>query len=260
MTHNFPPGDQIYIFEYVIHMIAILIECDNQRNLGGSCERDLITIRNQLIGLYGADGIEIYCLTNSSNYFTGRGVGNVMTNTITNFKQLLQKVSHRLYIHISGHGYQGVDRRHNELDGRCEQISLSSGVMTDYMFYDCLKQSVDRTCMIRITVDTCHSGTFSNFAYQVTDRLIPASIRPVAYFTNAYSLSACSDSQSDSCDIGDHGFGGGLTCHLVDSDNLSEFLNGRPVKVRDRLIPILKLLRQDPVLLVDSRRDDSMTD
>lgn len=241
-------------------MIAILIECDNMKSLGGSCERDLYTIRNQLIGMYGLNGIEIYCLTNSSSYFTGRGVNNVMTNTITNFKWLLQKVSSKLYIHISGHGYQGFDARHNELDGRCEQIILSSGVMTDYMFYDCLKQYVDRNMMIRITVDTCHSGTFSNFAYQLTDRLIDASIRPTAYFTNAYSMSACSDSQLDSCDIGDHGFGGGLTCHLVDNNNLAEFLNGRPIEVRDRLTPLLKLLHQNPILLTDSWPDDSRHD
>jgi len=233
-------------------MIAILIECDNARSLGGSCERDLCVIRGNLLEIYGADNIDIYVLTNNLKYFTDRRISHLMDNSITNFKNILSKVSTKLYIHISGHGYQGNDVQHNELDGRCEQIVLSSGVMTDYNFYDCLKQYVGQNTMIRVSVDTCHSGTFSNFAFQQTDRLIDAVKRPTPYFTNAYSLSACSDSQLDSCDIGDHGFGGGLTCHLVDNNNLAEFLNGDPVKARNRLIPILKMLHQDPILLVDN--------
>ena len=232
-------------------MLAILIECDNLKSLGKSCERDLYNIHTQLIEIFGSGGINIYILTNNKNYFIEKKIENVMDNNVINFISVLQKVSTKLYIHISGHGYQGPDTSHNELDGRCEQIILSSGIMTDSMFYRYLKQYVGQHTTIRISTDTCHSGTFSNFAYQHTDKKINAVRRPVAYFTNAYSISACTDQQLDSCDIGSHGFGGGLTCHLVDNNNLTEFLLGDPIKVRDRLIPVLKMLRQDPMLLVD---------
>jgi hypothetical protein len=199
----------------------------------------------------------IYILTNNANYFIKKKITtNLSNNSIANFESILKKINNNsVFIHISGHGYQGSDIKRIELDSRCEQIVLSSGTLTDYNFNGLLVKYVPKAARLRVSVDTCHSGTFSNFCYQITkdNKKILASKVENRYFTNAYSISACTDSQLDSCDIGNvGGFGGGLTCHILDNGNLIEFLIGDPVKVRNNLAPILRMLNQDPMLLTDN--------
>ena len=238
-------------------MIAILIECDNTKSLGGSCERDLYNIYNMLMTKLKVLPKDIYILTNNIPYFTKKNiVTNLSSNMIGCFENILKKIGKEsLYIHISGHGYQGNDVKKIELDGRCEQIVLSSGVFCDYMFNDMLKKYLMPQTILRISVDTCHSGSFSNFCFGIgkDGKKTLASKLNKPYFLNASSISACMDSQVDSCDIGNvGGFGGGLTCHILDNNNLIEFITGDAIKVRNNLLPILKLLKQEPVLLVDN--------
>jgi hypothetical protein len=243
------------------NLIAILIECDNIKSLGKSCERDIYNIYQKLT-LIGYDKSNIYIMTNNKNYFNEKNIAsNLFNNRITNFTNILNKIQKTnydsIYIHISGHGYQGQDIKNIELDGRCEQIILSSGVLSDYDFYSILMNNVEKSKRIRITIDTCHSGTFSNFTYEICLKAPNQITKKTAtkkdpYFLNAYSLSACSDNQLDSCDIGEVGFGGSLTVHLLEDHNLEDFLFGSPFEVKIKLQNILKQLKQEPILLCDN--------
>jgi hypothetical protein len=236
--------------------IAILIECDNSRSLGGSCERDLYNIYQQLI-INKVNSNNIFILSNNIQYFINKNIKvNICDNSIIQIENILMKTNNNssFYFHISGHGYQGNDMRHIEIDNNCEQIILSSGVLTDYMFNDMIMKYLNKDTLIRISVDTCHSGTFSNFCNQlisVNNKIQVTKKQP--YFSNAYSISACKDMELDSCDVGNTvGFGGSLTVHLLDNNNFNEFILGDPIKVRDNLIPILKELNQEPILLFDN--------
>jgi hypothetical protein len=237
------------------NLFAILIECDNLNSLGGSCLRDVYNIQRMLVS-NNVLLTNIYILTNNIAYFTKKNINNISNNSKNDFENVLKKIknTNNLYIHISGHGYQGSDDKHIELDNRCEQIVLSSGVFRDVDFNALLVKYVPQNMKLRVSVDTCHSGSFSNFSYQITnDNKKIVETKKTGYFTNAYSISACKDSQLDACDIGNYGgFGGGLTAHILDNNNLIEFLIGEPLKVKNNLVPILKLLSQEPVLLVDN--------
>lgn len=237
------------------NLFAILIECDNINSLGGSCLRDLHNIHRLLLS-NNVLPTNIYILTNNIVYFTKKNIINIFGNSRNDFESILKKVKNlnSIFIHISGHGYQGSDDKHIELDNRCEQIVLSSGVFRDVDFNALLVKYIPQNMKIRVSVDTCHSGSFSNFSYQITnDNKKIVETKKNSYFTNAYSISACKDSQLDACDIGNYGgFGGGLTAHILDNNNLIEFLIGDPLKVKNNLVPILKLLSQEPVLLVDN--------
>lgn len=236
------------------NLCAILIECDNLNSLGGSCLRDVYNIY-RLLTTNNVLPTNIYILTNNNAYFTKKNMINISKNSNIDIETVLKKIKEvdSVYIHISGHGYQGADVNHIELDNRCEQIVLSSGVFRDVDFNALLVKYIPQNMKLRVSVDTCHSGSFSNFSYQIINenkKIIET--KKNGYFTNAYSISACKDSQLDACDIGDYGgFGGGLTTHILDNNNLIEFLIGDPLKVKNNLVPILKLLNQEPVLLVD---------
>lgn len=237
---------------------VLLIECDNSKTLGSSCERDIFNIRNMLITNKVVDS-NIHIFTNNIAYFQKRNITeNVFLNSITNIENTMKQISIKntpVFIHISGHGYQCRDNNMIELDGLSEQIILSSGALTDYNFKELLKKYISKDTKIRISVDTCHSGTFSNFNYQY-DKNNNKNVfvkKLDIYFTDAVSISACSDAQLDSCDIGNtFGYGGGLTCHMLDNKNFNEFLLGEPIKVKNNLTPILKMLNQEPILLIDS--------
>ena len=200
----------------------------------------------------------IYILSNDISFFTKKLItANLSDNSRNVFEMILSQKTQNMniiYVHISGHGYQGTDVKNIELDGKCEQISLSTGIFHDYDFNALLEKYIPKNIKIRILIDTCHSGTFSNFRYRVDSRNNKIlETKKNGYFLDACSISACQDNQLDSCDIGDFsGFGGGLTVHMLDNGNLIEFLLGDPLKVKNKLLPILKKLNQDPVMLVDN--------
>lgn len=237
---------------------VLLIECDNSRSLGSSCERDIFNIRNMLITNKAVES-NICIFTNNIAYFQKRNITeNVFINSFTNIENTINNFSTKntpIFIHISGHGYQCTDIHMVELDGLSEQIILSSGPLTDYNFKSLLKKYIPKDTKLRISVDTCHSGTFSNFNYQFdknNDKNMFVKKLDV-FFTDAFSISACGDAQLDSCDIGNtFGYGGGLTCHMLDNNNLNEFLLGEPIKVKNNLTHILKMLNQEPILLTDN--------
>lgn len=246
---------------------AILIECDNTRSLGGACQRDICNIRNRLL-LKSHFNWQIFILTFTPDYFIKRKItDNIYSNN--SFDDILKKCvdCNTLYIHISGHGYNTTDTTRNELDGRSEYIVLPRERLIDYHFYNKLKAHVPKNTRLRITVDTCHSGTFSNFNYQINKNfnVVNAVKKPSDYFTNAWSLSSCSDKQQSMNDIGNiSGFGGSLTVHLLDtyessqdacferfiySDKTWDIIMSCLVKLEE----ILKNLKQTPILLTDSK-------
>lgn len=238
------------------NICAILIECDNLKSLGGSCERDVYNIHQMLL-TNNVPESNIHILTNNPSYFAKKNITkNVSGNSKTDIENILKHITtNPIFIHISGHGYQGYDVKNIELDGMCEQIVLSDGVLHDYEFNAMLQKYIPKSTRLRVSADTCHSGTFSNFYYRIGsgNKKIPAIKNSIPYFTDAYSISACTDSQLDSCDIGIiGGFGGGLTSHILDNNNLINFLIGDPIKVKDSLLQTLSLLSQEPVLLVDT--------
>lgn len=250
---------------------AVLIECDNTRSLGGACQRDICNVRNRLL-LQSSFNWQIFILTFTPDYFIKRKItDNIYSNN--SFDDILKKCvdCNTLYIHISGHGYNTTDTTRNEIDGRSEYIVLPRERLIDYHFYNKLKTHVPKNARLRITIDTCHSGTFSNFNYQINKNFnIKSAVKiPSEYFTNAWSLSSCSDQQQSMNDIGNiSGFGGSLTVHLLDtyeasgkdacferfiySDKTWDIVMSCLVKLED----ILKNLKQTPILLCDISRQN----
>jgi hypothetical protein len=201
-------------------------------------------------------------LTNTPRYFTDRNVPSecVFKCTHQNWIHTLKTCqnSEFVYIHISGHGYQTHDRTNNELDGRSEYVVLQSGMLSDNDIYTSLKNYIRRDCKIRMTIDTCHSGTMSNFNYSLNanGQKTNAVKHVCPHFTNAYSLSACSDNQYSSNDIGyTCGFGGSLTVHMIDTHALTHFLFDETSNLHTclKLIEcVLSKLKQKPLLLTDN--------
>lgn len=240
---------------YMENYICILIECDNVNSLGLSCQRDLFNIYNELVK-NNTNKNNIHIFTNTKSFFIQRKIiNNLYDNSITTIEEIIKNNinNNEYYFHISGHGYLGNDIRKIEITRNCEQIILSSGVLTDYQFNDLLVKYINKNAVLRVTVDTCHSGTFSNFCNKIIDintkKLVT---KKDFYFTNAFSISACNDLELDSCDIGDVGFGGSLTVHLLEQDNFSNFIFGDKIKSRDNLLKKLKMLKQEPILLTDN--------
>lgn len=241
---------------------AILLDCDPDNSLGGSVTRDLKNIHFTLRHSYDIVRENIYVLYSSNK------VKNAFVNICKNSDCLRQASELRsvisyikkkcnnpdlLYIHITGHGYQKQDINNDEKDGMDEFIRINdSNVIDDDELYNILKQNMIENCKIRITVDTCHSGTMSDFKYKIDgDAKIDVS-NSNAYFKDAYSLSACSDNELSMCDISDIGYGGSLTVHLLDNKiALDNFLLGDPKITMEILSPILKKLHQTPELLCD---------
>lgn len=257
--------------------VAILIECDNQNNLGKACQRDIVNVTKRLVK-NNPDNWNIYIFTYTPSYFV-KLVSDVNVNNQNhikavlsrehkmNFEQILQKAKldnggeiNELYIHVSGHGYSNSDSTRNELDGRSEYIITPTQVLSDNTMYNMLLKNIDKNTKIRIAVDTCRSGTFSNFQYQFDNSTYRNAVRnPKPYFTNAWSISSCLDSQSSMNDIGEiSGFGGSLTVQMLDNVNVFEnFMSSdrnEILKTLNSLKPILAKLRQTPLLLCDNNK------
>jgi hypothetical protein len=260
-----------------LRSVAILIECDNQNNLGKACQRDVVNVTKRLVK-NNPDNWNIYIFTFTPSYFV-KLLSDVNVNNQNhikavlsrehkmNFEQILQKAKldnggeiNELYIHVSGHGYSNSDSTRNELDGRSEYIITPTQVLSDNTMYNILLKNIDKNTKIRIAVDTCRSGTFSNFQYQFDNSTYRNAVRnPKPYFTNAWSISSCLDSQSSMNDIGEiSGFGGSLTVQMLDNLNVFEnFMSSDRNEISkslNSLKPILAKLRQTPLLLCDNNK------
>lgn len=279
---------------------AIFLEHDDQRNLRLSCQRDIINIisiiRKKPFGFL-PENTFVLSETNFKNPYTcdfgpdpmaiklRRFVGDLnkyfQQKRPREFFDLLKYVCKRnpsmIYIHFSGHGYQMKDKSNDEIDGKDEYINIHLNPESrprdlrrifDDDIYQGLTSVVPKDCKLRMTFDCCHSGTMSDFAFKVVPngtgkdyKLEPfKKNKKSGFFSDAISISACSDNEVDYNEIGQTiGFGGALTVHLLENEKeaktLSNFLLGKKedtIKTLNTLTPILKLLNQTPILLFDN--------
>lgn len=224
---------------------VLLIEADNQKSLGGSCTRDIKNINNYLI----VDGYnytlrrQTMLLSIDNDIKIDKCDTGYLRDYDRHFNSFVNKVKKddSVFIFISGHGYQKVSKE--EKDNLDEYISFKSGIITDNILYQSLIEKLkDTSKRIVCLTDTCHSGTM----FDLDEKSI--------YKRNIFSLSACLDSQLDSCDISNVGFGGSLTVHLLDIPKaLYILLNNDESSIKSlvaKLTTKLKLLNQLPQFII----------
>lgn len=217
---------------------VLFIETDDQKNLGGSCTRDLKNIDNYL------DKCEIQRRSTTLLYMNEfKMKDHYHYNSLKNYKESFDRFVSEIkegdsaFIMISGHGYQKRDDNGDEKDGLDEYISY----ITDDELYNLLTKIKHKCKRIVCLTDTCHSGTMFDLDNNKE-------------YNNIISLSACSDNELSSCDISDvAGFGGSLTVHLLSIQNSLEILltdNFEDIKekIYNPLKDILSLLGQKPII------------
>lgn len=212
----------------------LLIEADNQKNLGGSCSRDLVNMVNYL-GRIGETIRQQILLSISP-------IPSLQTKPLSNYKSEFVAFSQQVkkgdsvVVMISGHGYQKRSNDGKEKDGMDEYISYGSGIIEDGQLRAFIEQMLPHEPeRIICLIDTCHSGTMFDLD-QITC--------PHPH-TKLISLSACQDHQLDSCDLSSIGFGGSLTVHLLEiKDALSILLHQTNQSIQNQIIhPLTVILR-----------------
>lgn len=226
---------------------VLFIEADNQKNLGGSCTRDIknmdsyIDNNNFIRRQTSILSYNMYNMYNDNKYNCQDSLKNyerVFQNFCDNVNE-----GDNVLIMISGHGYQKNSEKGDEKDGMDEYISYNDGIITDNQIYELLvKKLVNKSKRIVCLADTCHSGTI----FDIEDNLNNTKSKVI-------SLSSCKDNELSSCDISNVGFGGALTVHLLDIDNfLNILLNENRKEIEEKIInklrPILQCLGQCPVM------------
>lgn len=226
---------------------VLCIEADNQRNLGGSCQRDLVYMNsylNQLRLPYRQRTL----LSIDSSFALPDFDGHDLSEYKRVFEQFHTGVHSAdvVVVCVSGHGYRmkATDDT-TESDGLDEYIRYSNGRIMDNEFWCDLIHPMISKCPRRIVclADTCHSGSLFDLERAPLSEML----------TQVVSLTACTDQQFDSCDMSSVGYGGSLTVHLLEiSQSLHTLCFGSLADIQsivDRLTVILKALRQTPVLM-----------
>ena len=231
---------------------VILIECDPGNTLGGSCTRDVMNMAAHLNGW-----------ANTINIFTTSKMTSAPPNAICHklevaqLKQVVALIPPKsdVLVHISGHGYQRRDASHDEMDGFDEYVRTGNGILLDddlrELFLVALRPKGVRFVGL---VDTCHSGTMFDLDYTLTQSGWKVDTRRELLPMDAISIGACTDRQLDQCDVGNVGFGGSLTVHMIDTGMVKPLFDRAQVKrVHRRLGAILGKLGQSPVLQSNER-------
>ena len=230
---------------------VLLIESDNQRNLGGSCIRDIVNIEKYVCDFSSKTNIKrgqtyVLSIDNNSTLKSKFTTQNIIFDKLNNYKTIFNtftnnvKANDYVVILISGHGYQCASKTTEETDKLDEYISYSGGNILDNEIYSLLVSKLYKTKKTVCLGDTCHSGTLFDIKNPVN-------------ITNVFSLSGCLDNQLSSCDIGNNtGYGGSLTVHLLDVDNsIKTLLLGSVSEIKtltSKLASILLPLNQKPLL------------
>lgn len=228
-------------------MYLFLIECDSSNSLGGSCLRDLKNMSNHI------DSDKIFVFTTNPINTNGFPEKTEFLNlNVNNLKKCIAKVNDHSTVMtlISGHGYQMKDRSGDELDGMDEYIKTSNSIILDDDLRNIFILSLSKKQNIKFIglIDTCHSGTMFDLDFRYTKGSWFKDTNRDLISINAISIGACLDNQLDNCDIGNIGFGGALTVHLIDNNLIKHLLKGEEIYVFNKLEKILKNLRQTPVL------------
>lgn len=212
----------------------LLIEADNQKNLGGSCARDILNMSTYLDKT--GEKIRQKCvLTISQIQSLQTAPLNDYRSQFITFSEQIKKRDY-VVIMISGHGYQKRSLDPKEKDGLDEYISYGNGIITDNEFKKLIESILPHEpARIVCLIDTCHSGTMFDL-----DQIIcphPS--------TTMISLAACQDNQYGSCDISSIGFGGALTVHLLEiKDSISILLHHSHSSIQNLIInPLISILQ-----------------
>ena len=233
---------------------CILLEADDKNSLGGSCLNDLINMSNYLYNnINEIDNIFILTTKRISNknkfpkicnfkIFEDKDVLRNIVNNLTHNSQL--------FVLISGHGYQIKDISNDEIDLFDEYIKSKNQIVLDDDLREIFILPIKKKNIKFIgIVDTCHSGTMFDLDYSYIGNKWIKDTKRDLYEVDAISIGACQDNQLDNCDLGNIGFGGSLTVHLIDNNLVKDLFNVNKVKsVFNKLSKIMIKLKQTPVL------------
>lgn len=224
---------------------AILLECDPYNTLGGSCIRDVKNMADNLVKRCHFNTQNIHIATTNTSLLSQTypiyptHSSNEIFKIISNIKDVSTK-DDIIVLLISGHGYQTQDTNHDEIDGLDEMISIGSKNIIDDELFGLIKNIKSRVVMLS---DTCHSGTLFDLPKTITNPT------PLTNFGNLISISACTDGQLSMCDIGEKtGFGGSLTCSVLEDDTLEMLIDGDIIGAFKKISTRLKLLNQNTIL------------
>lgn len=227
---------------------AILIECDPGRTLGGSCTRDVVNMAAHVVGW--ADTINIFTTSKLHAQTPSNAICHKLERA--QLEQVIALIPPKsdVLVHISGHGYQQRDASHDETDGFDEYVRTGGAILLDDDLRDIFLVTL-RPKHVRFVglVDTCHSGTMFDLDYTYTPSGWKVDTRRKMLPMDAISIGACTDRQLDQCDVGNVGFGGSLTIHLIDNGLVKPLFDRAHVKrIHRQLGIILRKLGQSPVL------------
>jgi hypothetical protein len=223
-------------------MYFILIEADKGNTLGGSCIRDLWNTSNYIMNKYMNDNI--YVFTNDKlkmgdikKFLAGNFnvINNLSSQVAKIYKKMKSDKVNKLFVLISGHGYQCSNTNGDEDDGKNEYIRTNDGRVLDDDLCKMFLSIVE--FKVVVVIDTCHSGTMMD---------------PKDAMSKCITISSCKDSQLSACDIGNlTGFGGSLIIQLIDKDYLKYFIEFNVSKIEEiyeDLKKTLSVFGQVPVL------------
>lgn len=254
-------------------LYGIMIEADPSNSLGGSCIRDLYNISNHIsnVDKEKYDIQQHYILTtkslssnNRKQFLHPKIDFQPITSFIPQINNILANIPKNsiLLLYISGHGYQMIDKSGDEIDNMDEYIRVNNSIIIidDQIKLEIIDK-IDDTIQVIAICDTCHSGSMFDLDYQWCSRTRKwiLDTKRKLLDKNIISIGACKDNQLENCDIGNIGYGGALTVHLIDNNYLSLLLNydNSPTnlyKVSDGLSKILQSFNQIPILQTSSSK------
>ena len=229
-------------------MYVFLIECDPGNTLGGSCIRDLVNTAYHLncpnINVFTTNPVDKSKFPSQCSFhkFERKPIEDIVS-TIPN--------NTTIFVLISGHGYQIQDKTNNELDGMDEYIKTKTTKLLDNDLRDIFILPLQYKKNVKFVglIDTCHSGSMFDLDYMYNGNtwVIDTKRKPVN--VDAVSIGACRDNQLDNCDIGNIGFGGSLTVHMIDNNLMKDMVDKtKHITIFEKMKKILGKLHQTPVL------------
>jgi hypothetical protein len=236
--------------------VAVLVEGDPGNNLGGACARDVVNMAKLLVDRLGFKPTCIIALFSNGIPAKAREMG--LACSLGSRDALLHAIrltvagcrsadgTSLVWFHYSGHGFEQGGSV-NESDGVDEAISPGEGLVRDDELYDELVARLPSSTTLIATMDCCHSGTALDLPYLWTaSGWKRDSRRKENPECRAVSLSACTDAQMASQDVGERvGFGGSLTVALCESESA---LDAPLPELTSWLESVLCNLSQKPLL------------
>ena len=244
---------------------GIFIEADPSNSLGGSCIRDLYNMSNHIYNLnkskYNSNNLYIYSNNNLSHFkdkFPQKNISFFIIDNIllqvTEIIKLIPKNS-TLIIFISGHGYQMIDKSGDEIDNLDEYVRVNNGILLDDQIKLEIIDKIDNTIEVIAICDTCHSGSMFDLDYKWSNNQWIRDTNRKLLNKNVISIGACQDNQMENCDIGNIGYGGALTVHLIDNNYIELLLENicNFNIIYNNLCKILRDFNQIPVIQTSSK-------